>query len=369
MDRGKEIKFMDSLTYTKTRFYNFFDWWVIGLAYLIPETLQRLINPPTDYITIEFDDENVTFKRYRDDSPNKLDERYFLIAHDEMQKTATLNWLNEQRLKGTDIILLIPANKVLQKSISLPLATKDNLRQVLGFEMDRRTPFTVDQVYFDYLIEKKDVGKNQLHVQLFAAPKDTTDLSLKTLNSWGIEPNAISTKDNIKNLNLFPIEQQSLEGNRQENKLTLILAAVTFCLFMAVLYLPLLKQDQALNKLEKEVSESRAIAVKIKDLKEKKNKIFERSLFLISKRNDNTLVIEILNELTQLIPDDTWLTRFAITKGEIQIQGESNTASSMIPIIESSDNFTGARFRSPVTRNNIRKKDKFNLTAKLVQQY
>jgi len=115
------------------------------------------------------------------------------------------------------------------------------------------------------------------------------------------------------------------------------------------------------------VTESRAIAVKVKDLKEKKNKILERSSFLISKRNDNTPVIEIIDELTQLIPDDTWLTRFAITKGEIQLQGESNSASSMIHTIESSDNFTEARFRSPVTRNNLSKKDKFNLTAKLIQ--
>ncbi len=81
---------MDSLAYTKTRFYNFCDWWATGLAYLIPDTLQRLINPPTDYITIEFNEENVTFKRYRDDSPGKLEERYFLTTQDEIQKTATL---------------------------------------------------------------------------------------------------------------------------------------------------------------------------------------------------------------------------------------------------------------------------------------
>jgi len=358
---------MDSLAYTKTHFYHFCNWWVTGLTYLIPDALHHVINPPEDYITIEFNEEKVILKRYRDDTPNQLDERYFLKTHDEIQKTAALNWLNEHCLNGTDIILLIPVNKVLQKSISLPLATKDNLHQVLGFEMDRRTPFTADQVYFDYLIEKKDVGNNQLHVQLFVTPKDTTDLLLKALNSWGIEPDAICIKDNIKNINLLPIEQQSLKGNRQENKLTLILAIVTFCLFMIALYLPLLKQDHALNKLVNEVSESRAIAVKVKDLKEKKNKILERSSFLIAKRNNNTPVIEIIDELTQLVPDDTWLTRFAITKGEIQIQGESNAASSMIHTLESSDNFIEARFRSPVTRNNISKKDKFNLTAKLVQ--
>lgn len=77
---------MDSLTYTKTRFFNFCNWWVTGLTYLIPDALQRFINPPTDYVTIEFNEENVTFKCYRDGSPGKLEERYFLTAHEDMQK-------------------------------------------------------------------------------------------------------------------------------------------------------------------------------------------------------------------------------------------------------------------------------------------
>ena len=358
---------MNSLQNMKLHIRNFFSWWITGLAYLIPVSLRRAISPPTDYIIIECNDEKVTFMHCQDDSLGKLDERSFLITGDETERTATLNWLKDRLSDNIKLILLVPSNKVLQKTISLPLATEANLRQVLGFEIDRRTPFSVDQVYFDYIFEKKDAEKNQLQVQFFVTPREYIDQILKMLNSWEVKPSAISIKDNIIKLNLLPAEQQSANYNHKTNRTTIILTVVACCLFMAALYIPLLKQKHVLNKLEKEVSESRAIAVKAQVLKKKKNNAIEKSLFLILKRNDYTPIIQIVDELTQLIPDDTWLTRFALTKGEIQLQGESDTASSMIHIVESSEYFTDAHFRSPVTRNEATKKDRFNVSAKLIQ--
>ena len=49
-----------------------------------------------------------------------------------------------------EVILCLPADKVLTRTLTLPLATEENLREVLAFQMDRQTPFTVEQVYYDY---------------------------------------------------------------------------------------------------------------------------------------------------------------------------------------------------------------------------
>ena len=44
-------------------------------------------------------------------------------------------------------IFCIPESSTLTRNLSLPAAAEDNLRQVLGFEMDRQTPFKADQVH------------------------------------------------------------------------------------------------------------------------------------------------------------------------------------------------------------------------------
>ena len=52
-------------------------------------------------------------------------------------------------IRGVRIVLCIPAERVLQRNLTLPAAAEENLRQVLAFEMDRQTPFKADQIYFD----------------------------------------------------------------------------------------------------------------------------------------------------------------------------------------------------------------------------
>src|SRR3546814_1859861 len=56
-------------------------------------------------------------------------------------------------LRGVDredlrLALLLPSATVLRRPLALPLAARDNLLQVVAFEMDRQTPFTAAQVYY-----------------------------------------------------------------------------------------------------------------------------------------------------------------------------------------------------------------------------
>lgn len=341
---------------------------MIGLSYLLPVSIRDVINPPRDRITISFDGDRIVFRHYSGHSPERVNERSCLTENDDIDKALTQEWLTEKLKAEPKIILLVSDEKVLRKTILLPPAALENLREVLGYEMDHRTPFSVEQVYFDYLLENNGAGNNQLKVQLFATPKEHIDQMLKLLDSWHIEPgviNVINPGINTNTLNLLPAEKRKVGNSNQTNTLTLLLAATAFCLFLAALYVPLIKQDDLLSQLENEITNSRDVVTKLKDLKSHKKALFDRASFLILKRNDYIPVIELLNELTRIIPDDTWLIRFSLMNGEIQLQGESTTASSMIQLIESSDILTDVKFRSPVINNEATQKDRFNISAKL----
>ena len=336
--------------------------------YLLPASIRNVINPPGDRITISFDGNRIVFKHYSGRSLERVNERSCLTENDDIEKALTQEWLTEKSKAESEIILLVADEKVLKKTILLPPAALENLREVLGYEMDRRTPFSVEQVYFDYLLEENDEGNNQLKVLLFASPKEHIDQMLKLLDSWHIKPDVINVIDpgiNINTLNLLHAEKRNADNSQQANNLTLLLVVTAFCLFLAVLYVPLIKQDDVLSQLETEISNHRDVVTKLKDLKLHKEALLDRASFLISKRNDYIPVIELLNELTRIIPDDTWLIRFSLTNGELQLQGESTVASSMIQLIESSDILNDVKFRSPVITNAATKKDKFNISAKL----
>ena len=352
----------------RKRLQNFINWWITGLTYLLPASIRNAINPPGDRITISFDGNRIVFRHYSGHTLEKVNERSCLTENDDVEKALTQEWLTEKSKAEPEIILLVADEKVLRKTILLPVAALENLREILGYEMDRQTPFSVEQVYFDYLLEENGEGNNLLNVQLFASPKEHIDQMLKLLDSWHIEPdviNVITPGININTLNLLPAEKRNVDNSYQATKLTLLLVVTAFSLFLAVLYVPLIKQDDVLSQLETEISNNRDVVTKLKNLKLQKETLLGKTSFLISKRNDYIPVIDILNELTRIIPDDTWLVRFSLTNGEIQLQGESTIASSMIQSIESSDILNDVKFRSPVISNEATQKDKFNISAKL----
>jgi general secretion pathway protein L len=71
----------------------------------------------------------------------------------------------------------------------------------------------------------------------------------------------------------------------------------------------------------------------------------------------------MLNTLSTLIKDDTWLTYAQYADGHLQIQGESPAASNLISVLEASDLFANARFVSPVTQDNVSKQERFQITV------
>jgi general secretion pathway protein L len=71
----------------------------------------------------------------------------------------------------------------------------------------------------------------------------------------------------------------------------------------------------------------------------------------------------MLNTLSSLIKDDTWLSYAQYSDGHIQIQGESPAASTLIAVLEASELFANARFASPVTQDRISKLERFQITV------
>ena len=68
------------------------------------------------------------------------------------------------------------------------------------------------------------------------------------------------------------------------------------------------------------------------------------------------------------MPDDTWLMRLTMNAGELQLFGESGNAAALIPLLESSEYFDNARFRSPDHPQQRPDKDRFHVSARFVRE-
>ena len=342
------------------------DRWLNGLTYFCPSSLRRSIGLTPDNIMIEFRGEQIEFKHYSVDSIEPIEIHRF-NKNDDLQSLSAIQWLDNLVQQNAKTILVVPDNVTLKKSLSFPAAAKSNLREALGFELNRRTPFSVEQTYYDYEITKHDKQTEKLNVELYVVPKNNLSSTLALLNEWNITIDILKPVNeypNENNINMLPPEEKT-GNNNNIDAITALLAITGFALFLTFLFVPLTQQNKQIELLEEQIQTNRKVAVQLQKLKNEKQEILAQSNFLENKYKNNLSSVQLLYELTKIIPDDTWLTRMTIKNNEIQLQGESANASSLIQIIESSNIFSQAQFRSPVTNNNTSKKDKFHLSAKL----
>lgn len=74
------------------------------------------------------------------------------------------NFLEENRISPTGIFLGVPRCFSVMRYLELPLAVKEDLRDSLGYEIEKYVPFSGDEIYFDYQVisEDKEAGKMRL---------------------------------------------------------------------------------------------------------------------------------------------------------------------------------------------------------------
>lgn len=275
---------------------------------------------------------------------------------------------------NTSVIIELDEAQVLQCEVSLPAETEERLADVIGFEMDRITPFHQDQVYFDFRITKRDKASRTVGVDLAVAPRKIVDKVLGRLVNYGIRPTVISVagasqsfrpgrSDDVP-INLLPPEQR-IKSGRRERLMPWLLAVCAIALTAIAIYLPFYQRNNLLQQLDIVVAERKLAAMAAAATRDEINGEIERGNYLYNKRSEAPTILEILNELTLIMPDDTWIARLEVYGTRLSIQGESDNASSLIAIVENARFFKDARFSSPVINNPRSGQDRFALQAEL----
>jgi Tfp pilus assembly protein PilN len=87
-----------------------------------------------------------------------------------------------------------------------------------------------------------------------------------------------------------------------------------------------------------------------------------RVLTLIQSIESTTVrPLPVLRELTELLPNDAWLTMLSIDPKGVELTGQAQAAAALIPLLENSSRLERVEFSSPVTRG--RDREQFRIRA------
>jgi len=346
----------------------FFRWWLDGLRDLVPEKIQQRFERKRDTIYVRLGEGEAVITQAHPGQQTPIKSfRFVLGERASAEQKAALAWLSRHREAGARIVILLPASECIRKSITLPLATEENLREVIGFEMDRLTPFNPEEIYFDYRILERDPDTQRLRLELFLSPRAPVEAVIQQLNSWGFKAQALAFTDPAQPNRMTHELRLLADGDTisSANREIWVQAALIGLLLLVALGLPLYLNGKKLTELQEQIAQVRKQATVAIQLRQRLEQLTSGARYLVGKRKELPLRVATLEQLARLMPDDAWLNRLQVDGNQITIQGEADTATTLIEKLESSQDFVGARFTSPIRQNIRTNKEQYNLSAQI----
>jgi len=267
------------------------------------------------------------------------------------------------------VALLLQTAIVLRRTLLLPLAARDNLHQVVGFEMDRQTPFGVAQVYYAVRELGMPPAAGRCQVELVAVTRAALDPLLARVRAQGISIDAVDVAqaDDRLGVNLLPPEQMPHRAHPRR-RLNLIVAAVAVLLLVLVCGEWLHNREVALGRMQAEVAGMRSDAQQVAALRQQLQDNAGAAGFLAKRKKDTVSMLSILEDATARLPDGTWLERFSVDNtGQIGMQGQSQQAAKLLDALKDSRVITDAGFQGSIQPDQSTGKERFYLTARVKQ--
>ncbi len=84
-----------------------------------------------------------------------------------------------------NVWLVLPESEALRRTVTLPLAAEESLRDAVGFELDRFTPFSAEQAWFDCRVLARDANAQRIDVDLAVAPRARANRPSRSCASSG----------------------------------------------------------------------------------------------------------------------------------------------------------------------------------------
>ena len=348
----------------------FWRWWSSELALLMPEALSsagRFSRLPL--LAVEGD--SVVLMDSAAASPAetaRVDTASLDIARARAAVQSMLERAGETRLRAR---LALGADETLVRRVTMPAATEENLDQVLGFEMDRLTPFASGDVYFDHRVLSHDAAAGTLVALLAMARREIVDARLDRLRALGVSVQGVGPLEEPAHpgapLDLLPSEQRGERESRPERMLRRVAAGAVVGLVFAVLAVPIRQKREMVIELQPLVAKAKADAEATDAIARDLEKQVADYNFLLAKKYASYPVLAYLEEVSRLLPDHTWVQELQMKNTgksrELTIQGETNSSSKLIETMEQSTLLQNATPRGTVTRGSQPGLERFMITA------
>jgi hypothetical protein len=122
-------------------------------------------------------------------------------------------------------------------------------------------------------------------------------------------------------------------------------------LVVAMATLPGFENRRYLSSLQREIAKTEPLANHSMALDREVDTDRQRIALLDQVRSHPKADMDVLNELTRILPPPTWVNSLEISRNQVQLSGETDQAAPLLKVIDASPLFESSEFSMPPVRS------------------
>ena len=286
------------------------------------------------------------------------------IAGGAIKDPLPADWAKMLRGSRAEMVLL--ANRFLFRPLDLPKRAAEFLDGIVRAQIDRLTPWTAGEAVFSWT-PPTDAPNDRIELTIAATARALVAPYVQAIADLGVASIAVLTVPADAEPHAAPIkvfEQRArgmLELDRIRRSLVALflisgLAAAVTMGYSAFARDSLDTEQQALSK---KIAARRAALRVSPEFAVSAQRMLER------RKQSTPANVIVLEALSQILPDHTFVTELRIEVDKLQIVGVTRDAAALIALIEQSPHFTHAAFYAATTRTPGEPGERFHIEARI----
>jgi general secretion pathway protein L len=292
-------------------------------------------------------------------------EYRFTLLEDEPDPALPGEWA--AALEGSRLDVTFRPQRFLFRPLDLPRRAADFLDGMIRSQIDRLTPWTAGEAVYGWSAPV-EIVPDRIRLTIAASPKSKVMPFVRLAEAWRVGSVALSTTGEAEaaGLDQIKIIEKRLRGSLEVDPVrrvlsivllaTTITAALSYIAADAVGWQLEAQQQQISSKISARRAAMRLGVGKARD---------SAQAILVRRKQVTPSCVMVLEALSDILPDNTYVTEFRIDKDKLQVVGLTVDAPSLVNLLEQSPQFTRVTFFAPTTRSPADPGERFHVEAHL----
>jgi general secretion pathway protein L len=267
--------------------------------------------------------------------------------------------------RGSRVEIVLQSSRFLFRPLELPARAAGFLDGIVRAQIDRLTPWSASEAVFGCSAPTGS-GAESITTVIAATTRKAAMIYVQAVSGFHPAAVAICTDIAERGAGRVKVFEQKARGQldaaRLSRALLIVLGVLAAGALLAAGAAAFMADSLGTQEAElaRQISQRRAAIRAGSDGRDR-----SPIAALERRKHETPASVIVLDALSQVLPDHTYVTELHLAGNKLQIVGITRDAPSLIPLIEQSQHFTRATFYAPTTRSPSDPGERFHIEARV----